>query len=497
MRLMNELLRPFTGKFLMVHFDDILVYSRSIAEHRSHLRAVCAKLQEEQLYANIAKCSFLNTSIAFLGFVISPTGISVDPVKTTAIRDWPTPKSLFEVRSFHGAPLTDIFKQAQFEWSAAAERAFQQIKVALTTAPVLRLPDFDKLFNVAMDASGMGIGAVLSQEAHPVSFFSEKLSEAKIWYSNYDRELYAVIQSLKLWRHYLLHQEFTLYSDHDALLFLHSQKKLSARHGRWVEVLQEFTFSLRHRPGRENKVADALSRRQYTLQISQAAITGFDRISLIYKECLDFWEVWNEATQTTAHQQDYRADSGFLFFRDRLCIRAGSTANFLIWELHGGRLAGHFGITKTLQALEALYYWPRLRRDVRRMIGRCSTCTIGKLTKQNTGQYLPLPIPDSPWQEVSIDFILGLPQTRHQLDAILVVVDRFSKMAHFIACSKTMDATHTARLFFNEVVHLHGVPQSIISDSDVRFTSNFWKALWCLMGTTLQFSTAFHPQTDG
>ena len=127
------------------------------------------------------------------------------------------------------------------------------------------------------------------------------------------------------------------------------------------------------------------------------------------------------------------------------------------------------------------------------MIGRC---TIDKMTKQTTGQYLPLPVPDSPWQEISLDFVLGLPRTRRQLDTILVVVDRFSKMAHFIACSRTTDAAHTARLFFNEIVRLHGVPRSIVSDRDVRFTSIFWKTLWHLLGTTLKFSTAFHPQTD-
>ena len=119
------------------------------------------------------------------------------------------------------------------------------------------------------------------------------------------------------------------------------------------------------------------------------------------------------------------------------------------------------------------------------------------MTKHNTRQYLPLPVPDSPWQEISLDFVLGLPWMRRQLDTILEVVDRFIKMAHFIACSKTADAAHTARLFFNEIVRLHGVSRSIISDRDFRFTSTFWKILWHLMGTTLQFSTAFHPQTDG
>ena len=320
-----------------------------------------------------------------------------------------------------------------------------------------------------------------------------------------------VVQSLKFWRHYLLHQEFTLYSDHDALQYLHSQKKLSARHGRWVEILQEYSFALRHRPGRENKVADALSRRQHSLKISQVTIPGFNSMPLLYKECLDFKAIWEQVALPAARQHgvatktaqsptpspDYIRESGYLFFRDRLCILAGSTRDFLIWELHGGGLAGHFGITKTLLAVQAQYYWPHLRRNVRRLVGRCSTCTIGKLTRQNSSQYLLLPVPESPWQEVSLDFVLGLPRTRRQLDTILVVVDRFSKMAHFIACSRTTDAAHTTRLLFNEVVRLHGIPRSIVSDRDVRFTSNFWKTLWRMMGTTLQFSTTFHPQMDG
>ena len=513
MRLINDVLRPFAGKFLVVYFDDILVYSRSLTEHQEHLRAVCAKLQDEQLYANLTKCSFLKTSVAYLGFIVSAEGIAVDPAKTAAIRDWPTLQSLFDIQSFHGlaqfyrrfvrdfssiaSPLTDIFRQTQFAWNSTAERAFLQLKLALTTAPVLRLPDFSKVFDVSTDASGSGVGAVLSQDSHPVSYFSEKLTDAKRRYSNYDRELFAVIQALKFWRHYLLHRDFTLYSDHEALRFLHSQKKLSARHGRWTEFLPEYTFTLRHRPGRDNKVADALSRRQHALQISQAVITGFDQIPLLYDNCTDFRMAWLNTSHNTTIPDGYRKEAGFLFFLDRLCIPEGSTRDFLIWELHGGGLAGHFGITKTLHVLEARYFWPRLRRDTRRLIGRCTTCIVGKMTKQSAGQYLPLPVPEYPWQEVSLDFVLGLPRTRKQQDSILVVVDRFSKMAHFLPCSKTTDAPHTARIFFNEIVRLHGIPCCIVSDRDVRFTSSFWKTLWRLMGTTLQFSTSFHPQTDG
>ena len=343
MRLMNDVLRPFSGKFVVVYFDDILIYSQTTAKHKRHLHTVCAKLQAEKLFANVAKCAFLPPSVSFLGFIVSAAGIAVDPGKTKAMRNWPTPSSPLEVRSFHGlaqfyrrfirnfsslaALLTELLKLPCFEWSVSADRAFQQIKVALTTAPVLRLPNFDKLFDVATDASGVGIGAVLSQELHPVSYFSEKLSDAKSRYSNYDRELYAVVQALRFWRHYLLHREFTLHSDHEALRFLHTQQKLNARHGRWVETLQDYSFSLRHRPGRDNKVVDALSRRQHTLPVSQAPITGFDRLPLLYKDCPDFHERWD--TAGTEHP-DYHTDAGFLFYRNRLCVPSGSTRDFLI-----------------------------------------------------------------------------------------------------------------------------------------------------------------------
>ena len=206
-------------------------------------------------------------------------------------------------------------------------------------------------------------------------------------------------------------------------------------------------------------------------------ITGFDQIPLLYDNCADFRTVWLNTSLNATTPNGYRKEAGFLFYLDRLCIPEGSTRDFLIWELHGGGLAGHFGITKTLHALEAIYYWPHLRRDTRRMIGRCTTCVVGKMTKQSAGQYLPLPVPEYPWQEVSLNFVLGLPRTRKQHDAILVVIDRFSKMAHFLPYTKTTDAPHRARIFFNEIVRLHGIPRCIVSDRDVRFTSSFWKTL--------------------
>ena len=186
------------------------------------------------------------------------------------------------------------------------------------------------------------------------------------------------------------------------------------------------------------------------------------------------------------------------YFRGkRLCVPRTSIRDFLIWETHAGGLSGHHGVNKTIQALEYQFFGPSLKRDVGRIVSRCLTCSRAKMTKQNAGLYLPLPVPARPWDDVSLDFVLGLPRTSRRHDSVMVVVDRFSKMAHFVPCSKTADASRVATLFFDEIVRLHGLPRSLVSDRDVRFTSYFWKTLWILLGTKLKFSSAYHPQTDG
>jgi hypothetical protein len=227
-RLMNHVLRTSIGKFVVVSFDDILIYSKSLDEHVEHIRYVLVVLQEQKLYANLEKCTFCTDKVVFLGFVVSRQGVEVDEEKIKSISDWMPPQNVNQVKSFLRlagfywrfvkdfstivAPINELTKkEVLFKWGEAQQRAFEELKTKLTTAPVLALPDFGKTFEIECDASGIGIGGVLMQERRPIAYFNEKLSGPTLNYSVYDKELYALVQSLETWQHYLFPKEFVIH----------------------------------------------------------------------------------------------------------------------------------------------------------------------------------------------------------------------------------------------------------------------------------------------
>ena len=277
MRLMNEVLWAFIGRFVVVYFDDILIFSKSLDEHMEHLRAVFDALRDARLFANLDTCIFCTDRVSFLGYVVTPQGIEVDEMKIEAIASWPLPQTITQVRSFLGlagfyrrfvkdfstiaAPLHDLTKKGVvFHWGKAQEEFFATLKYKLTHAPLLQLPNFGKTFELECDASGVGIGGVLMQDGKPVAYFSEKLHGPVLNYSTYDKELYTLVRSLETWRHYLWPREFVVHFDHESLKYLRSQNNLNRRHAKWVEFIETFPYVVKHKKGKDNVIADALSR---------------------------------------------------------------------------------------------------------------------------------------------------------------------------------------------------------------------------------------------
>jgi hypothetical protein len=248
---------------------------------------------------------------------------------------------------------------------------------------------------------------------------------------------------------------------------------------------------IKYKQGQENMVADALSQMYVLLNNLNTKLLGFEYIKELYLDGNDFGSIYDEC-KVLANGRFFRHD-GFLFKKNKLCVPNCFMRKLLVWEAHGGGLMRHFRIAKTLDVLREHFYWPNMKRDVQRICDRYITCKQAKTRIMPHGLYTPLPIPKEPWIDVSMDFILGLPRSRKGKNSIFVVVDRISKMTHFIACHKTDDATNIADLFFREVIRLHGVPRSIMFDRDVKFLSYFWKVLWAKLGTKLLYSITCHP----
>lgn len=286
MRLMNDTLMPYLDQFVIVYLDDICVFSKTPEEHLDHVRKVLNLLRKEKLIGKLSKCEFGISSMEFLGHIVSDQGIATDPEKVKSVQDWPTPQNKTDVMRFLGlanfyrrfvkdfskiaAPLTTLTGNVPFVWSPAAETAFQTLKTSLTTTPVLCLPDSSKPFILECDASKFAIGQVLCQgegrDRRVVAFESRKMSPAEVNYPVHDQELLSVVHGLKKWRHYLHGGKVRVITDNWATKFLLTKPELNKRQAGWLDFIQEFNLEIIYRPGKDNTVADALSRRpDYTI----------------------------------------------------------------------------------------------------------------------------------------------------------------------------------------------------------------------------------------
>ncbi|GJS26139.1 reverse transcriptase domain-containing protein [Tanacetum coccineum] len=521
MDLMNRVCKPYLDKFVIVFIDDILIYSKTKEDHEVHLGLVLELLRKEKLYAKFSKCEFWLQEVHFLGYVVNQNGIHVDPSKIEVVKNWKTPTTPSKIRSFLGLagyyrwfianfskiakPLTSLTQKNQkYVWGVEQEEAFQTLKNNLCDAPILTLPDGVEDFVVYCDASNQGLGCVLMQRGKVIAYASRQLKTHEKNYTMHDLELGAVVFALKTWRHYLYGTKSVIYTDHKSLQHIFDQKELNMRQRRWIELFSDYECEIRYHPGKANVVADALSRKErlkprrvramaVTIQIGMR-----EKIQAAQSEALKQENILMENLHGLEQQME-KKEGESLYFMDRIWVPlAGGMRTVVMDEVHKSKYSVHPGADKMYYDLRDMYWWPGMRRDIATYVSKCLTCSKVKAEHQRPSGLLQQPeIPEWKWDKITMDFITKLPRSKSGHDTIWVVVDRLTKSAHFLAIREDYSTEKLAKIYVDEIVARHGVPVSIISDRDGRFTSRCWQTVQKALGTRLDMSTAYHPQTDG
>jgi hypothetical protein len=456
--------------------------------------------------------------VDYLGHIISGQGVAVDPEKVKCILNWPEPKNVKGVRGFLGLtgyyrkfvqnygkiakPLTELTKKDNFSWGPNAAEAFNKLKLIMTTPPVLVLPNFSLPFEVECDAAGRGIGAVLMQKRQPVAYFSKALSDGNLAKSVYEKELMALVLCIQHWRHYLLGKPFIVYTDHKSLKHFLQQRVTSPDQQCWMAKLLGYQFEVKYKPGLENKAADALSRCYGEVELkTMISYPNWLGGKLLLDEVVNdpyVQKLRDTVQKSPCTKPGFEVKNDVLLYHGRLVISPNSPSiPMLLEEFHCTPMGGHSGFLRTYRRLAENIYWVGMQKRVRYFVRACDVCQRQKYEATTPGGLLqPLPIPQAIWEDLSLDFITGLPKSKGY-DAVMVVVDRLSKFGHFILLKHPYTAKTIAELFIKEIVRLHGIPQSIVSDRDPIFVSHFWKELFKLQGTKLKMSSSYHPETDG
>lgn len=509
-KLMNKVLGFDLEPQVHVYLDDIIITSKTLPEHFQLLRKVTERLKEANLSISLSKSRFCQKRISYLGYTISEEGLAIDSRKVQPILDYPTPRTPKEIRRFMGmvsfykqfidrfsdltAPITDLLKgKKKLEWTKAAEQSFLKIKSVLVSPDVLANPDFNLPFVIESDASDVAVGAVLLQvqdgNRRPIAFFSKKLSDTQQKYAPTEKECLGVILAIEKFRHYVEGSRFTVITDAQSLIWL---KKISAEGGsakliRWALKLQQYDFELLYRKGALNVTADAMSR----------------AVDAVSTRDLEYEKLKKDIINNEEQYKNFKVVNGKIY--KLVSSRLGDSrfewkyvpeVTERIQLMQDAHNEAHFGRFKTLRKLQERYYWPRMQEDVNKYCRGCDVCQRSKYPNTNR---VPLmgrrKVASVPWQVISVDFVGPFPRSINGNTMLLVVTDLFSK---FVVIQPMREAKTGPMVTFleNMIFLLLGVPEIVISDNGVQFTSKEFDRLLKRYHITHWRNANYHPANN-
>ena len=527
-RAMDTVLAGLKWHTCLVYIDDVLVFSPTFEDHLKDLQAVLQRFREHNLKLKPTKCAIAQQSLRYLGYVVTPAGIRVDPEKVRAVREILPPATKSELRSFLGLtsyyrrfvkayaersePLSKLLRDATpYVWSDEQQKAFEALKLALTEAPLLTHPDWDKDFVLQTNASDLAIAAVLSQRDAEalqcaLGYASRQLSDLERKYVTREKELIAVVWGCETYAKYLEGRPFIIETDHANLRWLMGKNQLKRRLARWVLRLQAFDFEIRHRPGKANANADALSRlptaaatveatgkQKDLLLIRGPRVDIPDREELrkmqeqdsLYAEVMEYLKRPQPQEAPTEVKEVLR-DTGYIYVDPgtgllmHQAVRNGSTLKVpflppagrreVMRALHDLPMSGHLGYNKTYEKMRSQFYWKGMGVDIKDFVRTCASCQSRKPPQPKRSGEMQLFSATRPFEVVGVDLLGPLTRTTSGNKHIVVIVDRFSRWVELAAVPDITTNT-VADVVVDRVILRHGCPVQLLSD---RGTVHVW-----------------------
>lgn len=506
-RLMTRILKPIREKSAL-YLDDVLLFGHTVEEALDVLREALGIFRNEGLTLNLSKCTFLKTSVTYLGFEIEQGKIRPGNAKVTAVEQFPIPKSVHNIRQFLGLtgyfrhfiknyaiiakPLTNLIKKTvPWKWDTEENNAFEELRKILVSRPVLNLFDPEAVTEVHTDASQIGLAGILLQrhqdeKLHPVAYYSRQTSDAEQKYHSYELETLAVVESLRKFRSYLLGTNFIVITDCNSLKATSKKKHLIPRIARWWLELQEFNFEVQYRPGNRMNHVDALSRNPPLGSSTECEvifkITEADWVlssQLTDERVKEIFEVLSKTPVTNDEKNIHK----------NYCLRDGRvfriTARGILWVVPKGmrqrivKIAhddfGHFGTEKTLQRLCKDYWFPRMREYIEKYISCCIPCLFTKRQSGRKEGFLhPIPKGIQPLTTFHVDHLGPFPKSKRNNTYLIVGIDAFTKFV-FLRAAKSTKTKYVIE-YFRDIFATYGTPKHIISDQGSCFTSHHFKS---------------------